>query len=76
MKGFAKARTEVDALFARLGYTAVFCGLTSHGCALAVHGPAQAVTCQVVSVSGTLVWFGVDRRSGYTLYHLQPLEWE
>ncbi len=76
MKGFVRAQTEANALLERLGYVAVFCGLTSRGCALATRGPARAVTCRVASVSGALVWFGVDRKSGYALYHLQPLEWE
>jgi len=64
------SRNEANMKLASLGYAPVFRGLTSRGGAFVTFQDTWAVANQVMSVSGALVWFGVDQK-GRALYYLQ-----
>lgn len=73
MYGIAGALSEANKKLSGMGYTPVYCGLTSLGCVMARWGKHTALADHSFPVKGALVWFGIEEESGLALYYLQPV---
>jgi len=73
VKRITLARAQAERKLAKLGYQAVFRGITSRGGALAELGGTRVVASSCLSVDGALVWFGAEKEGKLALYYLQPL---
>ncbi len=73
MYGIAAAMSEANKKLMSMGYTPVYCGLTSLGCVMAWRGKHSALADHSFPVEGALVWFGNEQQSGQALYYIQPV---